>query len=112
MKKISVMLVFLLLFTTYSSGKTIGIYPSVRPYIEKGDKAVGPIKILELDENYISYYIYPKKQILPLEKAKIIGKTPLKEGMKVFIIHKKSGNYLIVPMEENYEENHEKDKDD
>ncbi len=111
MRKIYIFLSVLFLAFGSSSAKILEIPPYVRPFIEKGDKAIGPIKVLEKGEGYITCFIYPKRVVIDLSNAKIIGDKELHIGTRIFVIQKKSGRYIIIPVEENHEKSYDIYKD-
>ncbi|ACO03136.1 MAG TPA: hypothetical protein DEP48_03745 [Persephonella sp.] len=107
MKYLHIVLSVLFLFYSYSQGKIVSIPPYVASHIEKGDKAIGPIKILKKRDNYIVCFIFPNRVIINLNDAEIVGKKELKQGEKIYLIQKESGRFIIIPVEEENEEDHD-----
>ncbi|WP_457621476.1 hypothetical protein [Persephonella sp.] len=111
MKRIPYVLIALFFIISFSPGKPVSIPSYIAPFVEKGDRATGPIKILRKGEGYIVCYIYPRRTVVDLSKAEIIGGKDLKAGMKIFLIQKKSGRYIIIPVEDNHENQIDKHKE-
>ena len=71
----------------------------ISTFVGKGDKIIGPVKIISLSDNRLTYYIYPDKKVIDIKSAEVINDKFLKPGNKVYIIKKSNGDTIIFAVE-------------